>query len=93
MRIADARAVRRSFRGGYPSAVSKVRIQSVSTTPTIAAGQTKIVRDGEYNSKEDVSSYMRQFKGVLPRNFITKFKEVNEEGQRIQETEFRCLPI
>ena len=67
-----ARTVHRSFGGGYPAAVSKARIQSVSATPTIAAGQTKIVRDGEYNSKEDVSSYIRQFKGALPRNFITK---------------------
>ena len=45
---------------------------SSSATPTIAAVQKKIVRDGEYNSKEDVSSYIRQFKGALPRNFITK---------------------
>jgi guanyl-specific ribonuclease Sa len=68
----DARTVHRSFRGGYPSAVSEARIQSVSATPTITAGQAKVVRDGEYNSKEDVSSYIRQFKGALPRNFITK---------------------
>ena len=67
-----ARTVHRSFGGGYPAAVSKARIQSVSVTPTIAAGRTKIVRDGEYNSKEDVSSYIRQFNGALPRNFITK---------------------
>ena len=68
----SARTVHRSFHGGYPSSVSKARIQSVSATPTIAAVQKKIVRDGEYNSKEDVSSYIRQFKGALPRNFITK---------------------
>jgi len=74
-----ARTVHRSFGGGYPAAVSKARIQSVSVTPTIAAGQTKIVRDGEYNSKEDVSSYIRQFKGALPRNFITK-SEARELG-------------
>ena len=67
-----ARTVHRSFRGGYPSAVSEARIQSVTASPTIAAGQAKVVRDGEYNSKEDVSSYIRQFKGALPRNFITK---------------------
>ena len=74
-----ARTVNRSFGGGYPAAVSKARIQSVSATPTIAAGQTKIVRDGEYNSKEDVSSYLRRFKGALPRNFITK-SEARELG-------------
>ena len=74
-----ARTVHRSFGGGYPAAVSKARIQSVSATPTIAAGQTKIVRDGEYNSKEDVSSYIRQFNGALPRNFITK-SEARELG-------------
>lgn len=68
----DARTVHRSFRGGYPSAVSEARIQSVSATPAIAAGQAKVVRDGEYNSKEDVASYVRQFHGALPRNFITK---------------------
>ncbi len=67
-----ARTIHRSFRGGYPSVVSPARIQSVSTTPTITVGQTKIVRGGEYNSKEDVSAYIRQFKGALPRNFITK---------------------
>ena len=67
-----ARTVHRSFRGGYPSAVSEARIQSVTSTPTIAAGRAKIVKDGEYNSKEDVSSYVRLFKGALPRNFITK---------------------
>lgn len=74
-----ARTVHRSFRGGYPSAVSEARIQSVSATPTIASGQAKIVRDGEYNSKEDVASYIRQFRGALPRNFITK-KEARALG-------------
>ena len=68
----SAATVHRSFHGGYPSAVSKARIQSVSATPTITAGQKQIVRDGEYNSKEDVSFYIRQFEGALPRNFITK---------------------
>ena len=67
-----ARTVHRSFRGGYPSAVSEARIQSVSVMPAAAAGQAKVVREGEYNSKEDVSSYIRQFMGALPRNFITK---------------------
>jgi len=67
-----ARTVHRSFRGGYPSAVSEARVQSVSAMPTVAARRAKIVRDGEYTSKEDVSAYIRQFKGALPRNFITK---------------------
>ena len=66
------RTIHRSFRGGYPSAVSEARIQSVSVVPTITAAQPKIVRDGEYNSKEDVAAYIRLFKGALPRNFITK---------------------
>ena len=69
---AGARTVHRSFRGGYPSAVSEARVQSVSAMPTVAAGRTKVVRDGEYTSKEDVAAYIRQFKGALPRNFITK---------------------
>ena len=66
------KTVHRSFRGGYPSAVSESRSQSVSVMPTIKAGQAKIVREGEYNSREDVSAYIRLFKGALPRNFITK---------------------
>ena len=66
------RTIHRSFRGGYPSAVSEARMQSVSVVPTITAAQPKIVRDGEYNSKEDVAAYIRLFKGALPRNFITK---------------------
>ena len=68
----DGRTIHRSFRGGYPSAVSESRVQSVSAGPTIMAGQAKVVREGEYTSKEDVSAYVRQFKGALPRNFITK---------------------
>ena len=67
-----ARTVHRSFQGGYPSAVSEARRQSVSAGPVLVAGQTKVVREGEYNSKEDVAAYIRQFKGALPRNFITK---------------------
>ena len=66
------KTIHRSFRGGYPSAVSEARIQSVSAVPAITAGQAKIVREGEYNSKEDVAAYIRLFKGALPRNFITK---------------------
>ena len=66
------KTIHRSFRGSYPSAVSEARIQSVSAVPAITAGQAKIVREGEYNSKEDVAAYIRLFKGALPRNFITK---------------------
>ena len=66
------KTIHRSFRGGHPSAVSEARSQSVSTMPAITAGQAKIVKDGEYNSKEDVAAYIRLFKGALPRNFITK---------------------
>ena len=68
----SGKTIHRSFRGGYPSAVSEARIQSVTAVPAITAGQAKIVKDGEYNSKEDVAAYIRQFKGALPRNFITK---------------------
>ena len=64
--------IHRSFRGGYPSAVSEARSRSVSAMPTITAGQVKVVKDGEYNSREEVAAYIRQFKGALPRNFITK---------------------
>ncbi|MBR3221661.1 MAG: hypothetical protein IKF72_05445 [Kiritimatiellae bacterium] len=64
--------VHRSFRGGYPSAVSEARVQSVSSGPTLVAEQPKVVRDGEYTSKEEVAAYVRQFRGALPRNFITK---------------------
>lgn len=39
---------------------------------TNASARVQIVRDGEYTSKEDVAAYVRQFKGALPRNFITK---------------------
>lgn len=67
-----ARTVHRSFRGGYPSAVSEARIKSLSAAPTVTAAQAKIVREGEYNSKDDVAAYIRQFEGALPRNFITK---------------------
>ena len=66
------KTIHRSFQGGYPSAVSEARIRSVSAVPTITAKQVKIVRDGEYNSKEEVAAYIRLFKGALPRNFITK---------------------
>ena len=66
------KTIHRSFRGGYPSAVSEARIQSVSAVPAIRSAQAKIVREGEYNSKEDVAAYIRLFKGALPRNFITK---------------------
>ena len=68
----DARTVHRSFRGGFPSAVSEARVQSVSAAPAIVAGQAKVVKDGEYDSREEVSAYIRQFNGALPRNFITK---------------------
>ena len=67
-----ARTIHRSFRGGYPSAVSEVRVQSVAAGSSLVVEQTKVVREGEYTSKEDVSAYVRQFKGALPRNFITK---------------------
>ena len=43
-----------------------------STNATNAVSRAAIVRDGEYTSKEDVSAYVRTFKGALPRNFITK---------------------
>lgn len=68
----SGKTIHRSFRGGYPSAVSEARSQSVSIMPTIKDKQTKIVKDGEYNSKDDVAAYVRLFKGELPRNFITK---------------------
>ena len=68
----NGNTIHRSFQGGYPSAVSEARRQSVSAGPVLVAGQTKIVKDGEYNSKEDVAAYIRLFKGALPRNFITK---------------------
>ena len=68
----NGNTIHRSFQDGYPSAVSEARIQSVSAVPAITAGQAKIVREGEYNSKEDVAAYIRLFKGALPRNFITK---------------------
>lgn len=38
------KTIHRSFRGGYPSAVSEVRIKSVSAAPTVTAAQAKIVR-------------------------------------------------
>lgn len=34
--------------------------------------RSEIVREGEYTSREDVSAYVRKFKGALPKNFITK---------------------
>ena len=32
----------------------------------------EIVRDGEYNSKDEVAQYIRKFNGALPKNYITK---------------------
>ena len=45
---------------------------SKTPSPAAKAATAEVVRDGEYTSKEDVAAYVRQFKGALPRNFITK---------------------
>jgi len=47
-------------------------VTNVAVAATNAAVRAQIVRDGEYTSKDDVAAYIRQFKGALPRNYITK---------------------
>ena len=44
-----------------------------------AAGQVRVVQDGEYTGKDEVAAYVRTFGGALPRNFITK-KQARELG-------------
>ena len=55
-----------------PAANYTIVVTNVVTAASNAVGCAQIVRDGEYTSKEDVAAYVRQFKGALPRNFITK---------------------
>jgi guanyl-specific ribonuclease Sa len=51
---------------------SVAAVTNAVAVATNAAARVQVVRDGEYTSKEDVAAYVRQFKGALPRNFITK---------------------
>ena len=55
-----------------PAAVSAMAATNAVAAATNAVVRAQVVRDGEYTSKEDVAAYIRQFKGALPRNFITK---------------------
>ena len=55
-----------------PAAASAVAATNAVAAATNAVVRAQVVRDGEYTSKEDVAAYVRQFKGALPRNFITK---------------------
>ena len=55
-----------------PAAVSAVAATNAVAAATNAVVRAQVVRDGEYTSKEDVAAYVRQFKGALPCNFITK---------------------
>lgn len=50
----------------------KIVATNVVTAASNAIVRAQIVRDGEYTSKEDVAAYIRQFRGALPRNYITK---------------------
>ena len=67
-----------TFGWGAPSAETLAATNAVARAPKIvvsttnAAVRAQVVRDGEYTSKDDVAAYVRQFKGALPRNFITK---------------------
>ena len=55
-----------------PATNYTIVVTNVAASATNAAVRAQIVRDGEYTSKEDVAAYIRQFRGALPRNFITK---------------------
>ncbi len=55
-----------------PAANYTIVVTNVATAASNAFTRVQIARDGEYTSKEDVAAYIRQFKGALPRNFITK---------------------
>ena len=55
-----------------PAANYTIVVTNAVAAATNAAVHAQIVRDGEYTSKEDVAAYVRQFKGALPRNYITK---------------------
>ena len=70
-----AAGIAATFGGGAladaPHVSPPVATNSVASA-TNASARVQIVRDGEYTSKEDVEAYVRQFKGALPRNFITK---------------------
>ncbi|MBR3957224.1 MAG: ribonuclease [Kiritimatiellae bacterium] len=55
-----------------PAANYTIVVTNVAATATNAVNRAQIVRDGEYTSKDDVAAYIRQFRGALPRNFITK---------------------
>ena len=55
-----------------PAANYTIVVTNVATAASNAVTRVQIARDGEYTSKEDVAAYIRQFKGALPRNFITK---------------------
>jgi len=57
--------------GSPPPPAAPAATNAVASA-TNAAARVQVVRDGEYTSKEDVAAYVRQFKGALPRNFITK---------------------
>ena len=55
-----------------PATNYTIVVTNVAATATNAVNRAQIVRDGEYTSKDDVAAYIRQFRGALPRNFITK---------------------
>ena len=55
-----------------PATNYTIVVTNVAAAATNAAVRAQIVRDGEYTSKDDVAAYIRQFKGALPRNYITK---------------------
>ena len=55
-----------------PATNYTIVVTNVAVAATNAAVRAQIVRDGEYTSKDDVAAYIRQFKGALPRNYITK---------------------
>ena len=72
------KTIHRSFRGGYPSAVTEARIQSVSAVPAITAGQAKIVREGEYNSKEDENNFIIDLYGAINNAYIIVFDNIDQ---------------
>ena len=57
---------------GSPVSTNAVVATSVASATNNAPAVSRIVRDGEYTSRDDVAAYVRMFKGALPRNFITK---------------------
>lgn len=54
-----------------PAKISVSTPKTATKNTAAANGKSEIKIDGEYNSKNDVAQYIRQY-GKLPRNFITK---------------------